>query len=111
MSFLLGIVFGPLPPQKQMQAPIRDKELAALKSKRSMDTALAPLKNIGMNALMLYMGGKSIRIFTIMLVAMAFMNPIKAIMGTTQMFSKLDPEGQVRLNNVVGLYHLHNKPV
>ncbi len=103
MSFLLGVVFGPLLPQKQMQAPIRDKELAALKSKRSMDAAFAPLKNIGMNAFMLYMGGKSIRIFSIMLVAMAFMNPIQAIMGTTQMFSKLDPEGQVRLNNIIGL--------
>ncbi len=103
------VVFGPLLPQKQMQAPIRDKELVALKNKRAMDTALSPLKSIGMNAFMLYMGGKSIRIFSIMMVAMAFVNPIKAIMGTTQVFSKLDQEDQVRLDITVGLYHLHKK--
>ncbi len=104
MSVLLGVIFGPLLPQKQMQAPIRDKELAALKSKRAMDTALAPVKNIGMNAFVFYMGGNTIRIFTIMLVAMALINPIKSIMGTANVFNKLDPEGQVRLNNIfVGL--------
>ncbi len=108
---MLDVVYGPFLPQKQMQVPIRDKELAALKSKRAMDTALAPLKNICMNGFMLYMGGKSIRIFTIMLVAMALLNPVKSIMGTGNVFKKLDPEGKVRLNDIVALLRLHNKPI
>ncbi len=76
-----------------------------------MDTALAPVKTIGMNVFVFYMGGNSIRMFTIMLVAMALINPIKSIMGTANVFSKLDPEGQVRFNSFLGLYHVHNKPI
>lgn len=41
-------------------------------------------KSIPMNAIMIYMSGTGLQIFTVMITAMLFINPIKAIMTTQQ---------------------------
>lgn len=41
---------------------------------------MGPAKSIPMNAIMIYMSGTSLQIFTVMVTAMLFFNPIKAMM-------------------------------
>lgn len=45
---------------------------------------MAPAKSIPMNAIMIYMSGTGLQIFTVMVTAMLFFNPIKAIMQVQQ---------------------------
>lgn len=45
---------------------------------------MAPAKSIPMNAIMIYMSGTSLQIFTVVITAMLFLNPIKAMMTTQQ---------------------------
>jgi hypothetical protein len=45
---------------------------------------MAPAKGIPMNAIMIYMSGTSLQIFTVVVTAMLFFNPIKAMMTTQQ---------------------------
>uniref|UniRef100_A0A1A9WS79 ER membrane protein complex subunit 4 n=1 Tax=Glossina brevipalpis TaxID=37001 RepID=A0A1A9WS79_9MUSC len=56
--------------------------------KRSWDLALGPLKQIPMNAFIMYMSGNSISIFPIMMIGMMLIRPIKA-MFSTQVTSKM----------------------
>eukprot|EP00638_Chattonella_subsalsa_P008618 CAMPEP_0117758186 /NCGR_PEP_ID=MMETSP0947-20121206/15217_1 /TAXON_ID=44440 /ORGANISM="Chattonella subsalsa, Strain CCMP2191" /LENGTH=154 /DNA_ID=CAMNT_0005578303 /DNA_START=50 /DNA_END=511 /DNA_ORIENTATION=- len=72
----------------------KEKEL---KMKRAQEMAMAPLKNIAMQGFMMWMSGSQINIFSIMITGMAFMNPIKAILGVNQMFAKLDDRGTLDL--------------
>ena len=46
-----------------------------------------------MNAIMMYMSGNSLQIFSIMMVWMLFANPIKGIMATSQAFNRFESEG------------------
>lgn len=45
---------------------------------------MAPAKSIPMNAIMIYMSGTGLQIFTVVVTAMLFFNPIKAIMQVQQ---------------------------
>lgn len=57
-----------------------------LKVKKAWEVALAPIKALPMTAVMMYMSGNSLQIFTIMTVFMAFKNPLVGIAGTNQAF-------------------------
>ena len=46
-----------------------------------------------MTAIMMYMSGNSLQIFSIMMVAMAFKNPIMGMLATNQAFEKFESEG------------------
>jgi hypothetical protein len=46
-----------------------------------------------MNAIMMYMSGNSLQIFSIMMVFMLFKGPIQGLMSTNTVFSKFDTEG------------------
>lgn len=46
-----------------------------------------------MNAIMMYMSGNSLQIFSIMMVFMLFKNPVQALMQTNQVFSRFESEG------------------
>ena len=50
-----------------------------LKSQRAWDLAASPLKQLPMQAIMLYMSGSSIQIFSIGIVVMLLFNPLKAL--------------------------------
>jgi hypothetical protein len=45
---------------------------------------MGPAKSIPMNAIMIYMSGTSLQIFTVMVTAMLFFQPAKAIMSVQQ---------------------------
>jgi hypothetical protein len=45
-----------------------------------------------MNAIMMYMSGNSLQIFSIMMTAMLFMNPLKALSSINTTFARFDNE-------------------
>ncbi|KAK7749133.1 hypothetical protein SLS62_008420 [Diatrype stigma] len=69
------------------------EEMDTLKLKKAWEVALAPVKNLPMTAIMMYMSGNSLQIFSIMMVLMAFKNPIMGILSTNQAFEKFESEG------------------
>jgi len=46
-----------------------------------------------MNAIMMYMSGNSLQIFSIMMVFMLFKNPLQGLMNTNQVFTRFETEG------------------
>ncbi len=46
-----------------------------------------------MNAIMMYMSGNSLQIFSIMMVFMLFKNPISGLLATNSAFSRFESEG------------------
>ncbi|KAI8068897.1 hypothetical protein BDF21DRAFT_425707 [Thamnidium elegans] len=73
-----------------------DQHQVALKVKRAWDVAMGPAKSIPMNAIMIYMSGTSLQIFTVVVTAMLFFNPIKAMMTVQQTFSRFESTGAAR---------------
>ncbi|CAO0799239.1 unnamed protein product [Mucor circinelloides] len=70
----------------------QDNNQVAIKMKRAWDVAMGPAKSIPMNAIMIYMSGTSLQIFTVMVTAMLFFSPVKAIMTTQQTFSRFESD-------------------
>jgi len=75
-------------PRKQPTA----EEMDTLKLKKAWEVALAPVKSLPMTAIMMYMSGNSLQIFSIMMVFMAFKNPAMGLMNTNQAFEKFQSE-------------------
>ena len=46
-----------------------------------------------MNAIMMYMSGNSLQIFSIMMVFMLFKNPIQGLLSTNEVFRRFETEG------------------
>lgn len=63
-----------------------------LKLKKAWEVSLAPIKSLPMTAIMMYMTGNSLQIFSIMMVFMAFKNPLMGLMGTNQAFEKFETD-------------------
>lgn len=59
-----------------------------LKLKKAWEIALAPVKGLPMTGIMMYMSGNSLQIFSIMMVFMAFKNPLMGLVNTNQAFEK-----------------------
>ncbi|RMJ21076.1 hypothetical protein PHISP_08055 [Aspergillus sp. HF37] len=88
-------------------APVPAAETDALKLKKAWEIAIAPAKQIPMNAIMMYMSGNSLQIFSIMMVFMLFKGPIQGLLGTNSVFAKFDSEGtHTRLIGVKIVYVL-----
>ncbi|KAI0889577.1 uncharacterized protein GGS22DRAFT_1422 [Annulohypoxylon maeteangense] len=68
------------------------EEMDTLKLKKAWEVALAPVKNLPMTAIMMYMSGNSLQIFSIMMVFMAFKNPIMGIITTNQAFERFESD-------------------
>ncbi|RYP66590.1 hypothetical protein DL769_005997 [Monosporascus sp. CRB-8-3] len=69
------------------------EEMDTLKLKKAWEVALAPVKNLPMTAIMMYMSGNSLQIFSIMMVFMAFKNPVMGILSTNQAFERFESDG------------------
>ncbi|RAO70210.1 uncharacterized protein BHQ10_006222 [Talaromyces amestolkiae] len=67
-------------------------ETDTLKLKKAWEVALAPSKQIPMNAIMMYMSGNSLQIFSIMMVFMLFKGPIQGLIATNAQFVKFETE-------------------
>ncbi|KAL8789013.1 MAG: hypothetical protein Q9195_007033 [Heterodermia aff. obscurata] len=68
-------------------------ETDTLKIKKSWELAIAPAKQLPMNAIMMYMSGNSLQIFSIMMVFMLFKGPIMGLVQTNQVFTRFETEG------------------
>lgn len=64
----------------------------ALKMKKSWEIAFAPAKSLPMNAIMMYMSGNSLQIFSMMMVWTLFKNPFSALLATNQAFARFETE-------------------
>ncbi|PGH21409.1 hypothetical protein AJ80_03326 [Polytolypa hystricis UAMH7299] len=80
-------------PQQQTTTPRKTGDTDALKLKKAWELALAPTKQIPMNAIMMYMSGNSLQIFSIMMVFMLFKGPIQGLLSTNSAFAKFESEG------------------
>ncbi|KAI5816991.1 hypothetical protein BZA77DRAFT_246164 [Pyronema omphalodes] len=79
-------------PLRRRSTPASASETDDLFLKKAWEIALAPAKAIPMNAIMMYMSGNSLQIFSIMMTVMLFMNPIKALSAVGSTFSRYDNE-------------------
>ncbi|KAL2217989.1 putative ER membrane DUF1077 domain protein [Thermoascus aurantiacus ATCC 26904] len=70
----------------------RPIETDTLKLKKAWEIALAPSKQIPMNAIMMYMSGNSLQIFSIMMVFMLFKGPIQGLLATNTAFAKFETD-------------------
>lgn len=64
-----------------------------LKIKKAWELALAPAKQLPMNAIGMYMSGNSLQIFSIMMVFMLFKGPIQAVLNLQGTFQRLETDG------------------
>ncbi|KAG5961118.1 hypothetical protein E4U58_004395 [Claviceps cyperi] len=88
----------------QPRKPLSTDEMETLKVKKAWEVALAPVKALPMTGIMMYMSGNSLQIFSIMMVFMAFKNPIMGLMATNQAFEKFHSEknaGQILQTKLV----------
>ncbi|KAK3949988.1 hypothetical protein QBC32DRAFT_25629 [Pseudoneurospora amorphoporcata] len=77
------------PAGRQQPSP---EEMDHLKLKKAWEVALAPAKNLPMTLIMMYMSGNSLQIFSIMMVFMAFKNPIIGLLSTNQAFERFETD-------------------
>ncbi|KAK3116000.1 hypothetical protein LTR53_004114 [Teratosphaeriaceae sp. CCFEE 6253] len=68
------------------------EEMDTLKLKKAWEMALAPAKQLPMNAIGMYMTGNSLQIFSIMMVFMLFKAPIQAILNIQNTFQRLETD-------------------
>jgi hypothetical protein len=73
--------------------PPTTEEMDQLKLKKAWELALAPAKQLPMNAIGMYMSGNSLQIFSIMMVMMLFKGPITAMFNINATFQRLESEG------------------
>ncbi|MCJ1445736.1 MAG: hypothetical protein MMC23_006241 [Stictis urceolatum] len=78
---------------KQPVRKVTTDEMDTLKLKKAWEVALAPAKSIPMNAVMMYMSGNTLQIFSIMMVFMLFKTPIQALLQTNQAFARFETPG------------------
>ncbi|TQV96119.1 hypothetical protein V2A60_003435 [Cordyceps javanica] len=72
--------------------PPTHDEMDTLKLKKAWEVALAPVKALPMTFIMMYMSGNSLQIFSIMMVFMAFKNPVMGLANTNQAFERFQTE-------------------
>jgi len=77
-----------------------DRQHTNLVDKRAWDMALAPIKQLPMNAFIMYMAGNTISIFPIMMVGMMFFRPFQAFMGMRGIMKALEGSQQYVLQTL-----------
>ncbi|KAM0326792.1 hypothetical protein ACHAQA_006666 [Verticillium albo-atrum] len=68
------------------------EEMDTLKIKKAWEVALAPAKNLPMTAIMMYMSGNSLQIFSIMMVLMAFKTPLTGLFAVNSAFERFESD-------------------
>ncbi|KAF2864501.1 hypothetical protein K470DRAFT_254139 [Piedraia hortae CBS 480.64] len=89
-------------PRKQPSA----EEMDTLKIKKAWELALAPAKQLPMNAIGMYMSGNSLQIFSIIMVFMLFKAPVQAIFNMQSTFARLETETNRQQMIVVKLAYI-----
>ncbi|CAJ0574619.1 unnamed protein product, partial [Mesorhabditis spiculigera] len=78
--------------QHHVEAEQSSDQQEHLMKKRAWDVAMGPGKSLPMNMFMMYMAGRSISIFPIMMVAMMLWRPLKALFSVNSTFKPLEHE-------------------
>jgi hypothetical protein len=65
-----------------------------LKLKKAWEVAIAPAKQLPMNAIGMYMSGNSLQMFSIMMVFMLFKAPFQALMNINQTFARFETDSK-----------------
>ncbi|KAG0017681.1 hypothetical protein BGZ82_000679 [Podila clonocystis] len=65
--------------------------------KKAWDVALAPGKQLPMQAFMLWMSGNSVQIFSVAITAMLMFSPIKALFSMSQVFERYETVSPVKV--------------
>ncbi|KAI4206521.1 MAG: hypothetical protein LQ348_000916 [Seirophora lacunosa] len=95
--------------KQQARKPPTPEETDILKVKKSWEVALAPAKQLPMNAIMMYMSGNSLQIFSIMMVFMLFKNPVQSLLQINQAFARYEtPRTRSKMWVVKAVYVLMN---
>ncbi|KAF9954092.1 hypothetical protein BGZ72_004923 [Mortierella alpina] len=70
---------------------------AGSKGQKAWDMALAPGKQLPMQAFMLWMSGNSVQIFSVAITGMLMITPIKALMSMGQVFERYETVSPVKV--------------
>ncbi|KAF2730631.1 hypothetical protein EJ04DRAFT_515138 [Polyplosphaeria fusca] len=90
------------------QAPTPD-EMDTLKMKKAWELAIAPAKQLPMNAIGMYMTGNTLQIFSIFMVFTLFKTPVLAVASIQRVFAPFETPGtSSRLLAVKAVYVLMN---
>ncbi|KAH0556204.1 hypothetical protein GP486_005868 [Trichoglossum hirsutum] len=73
--------------------PATGEETDTLKLKKAWEVAIAPAKQLPVNAIMMYMSGNSLQIFSVMMVFMLFKTPIQALIALPNTFTRFETDG------------------
>jgi ER membrane protein complex subunit 4 len=79
--------------QTVARKPPTPEEMNTLKIKKAWEIALGPAKQIPMQAIMMYMSGNTLQIFSIFMVYNLFKSPIQGLTQTNTVFSKFESAG------------------
>ncbi|KAF2725767.1 hypothetical protein K431DRAFT_280484 [Polychaeton citri CBS 116435] len=79
------------------------EEMDTLKLKKAWEVALAPAKQLPMNAFGMYMTGNSLQIFSIFMVLMLFKGPITAIIGIQNTFARFESQSEGMRDKMLGV--------
>ncbi|PSN69386.1 hypothetical protein BS50DRAFT_491060 [Corynespora cassiicola Philippines] len=85
------------------------EEMDTLKMKKAWEVAIAPAKQLPMNAIGMYMTGNTLQIFSIFMVFTLFKTPVLAVLGLQRTFAPFETPGTSgRLIGVKIVYVLTN---
>ncbi|CAJ0942891.1 unnamed protein product, partial [Mesorhabditis belari] len=89
--------------QQNVEAEAAADQQEHLMRKRAWDVAMGPAKSLPMNMFMMYMAGRSISIFPIMMVAMMLWRPLKTMFSVNSTFKPLqdDKTGSLILHKIL----------
>lgn len=79
--------------QKEGRKQPSPVEMNTLKLKKAWEVALAPAKQIPMQAIMMYMSGNTLQIFSIFMVYNLFKSPIQGLTQTNTIFTRFEGAG------------------
>jgi len=84
------IVHGHVQKKKTKEDVPNRQQQDDLKVKKAWEIAIAPAKSIPMNAIMMYLSGSGLHIFSLMMIVMLFLIPMKSLLTINQPFIPLE---------------------
>ncbi|KAF2684273.1 hypothetical protein K458DRAFT_302436 [Lentithecium fluviatile CBS 122367] len=78
--------------QSSRKAPTSE-EMDTLKMKKAWEVAIAPVKQLPMNAIGMYMTGNTLQIFSIFMVFSLFKTPVMAVLSLQKTFAMFETPG------------------
>ncbi|EDU45560.1 transmembrane protein 85 [Pyrenophora tritici-repentis] len=78
---------------KTQRVPPTPEEMDTLKMKKAWEVAIAPAKQLPMNAFGMYMTGNTLQIFSVFMVFTLFKTPVLAVLGLQRTFAPYETPG------------------